>query len=78
MYTGINNIPSLETAMAGRKKANNKVATSAARNGDTREALEDAIRRRAFELYEERGKSEGRATEDWLRAEAEVLAQRSH
>jgi Protein of unknown function (DUF2934) len=64
--------------MAGRKKVNNKVATPAAPSGDTREALDDAIRRRAFELYEERGKSEGHSTDDWLHAEAEVLAQRSH
>jgi Protein of unknown function (DUF2934) len=34
--------------------------------------VEEKIRRRAYELYEERGREEGHAEEDWLRAEAEV------
>ena len=32
------------------------------------------IRLRAYELYEQRGRHEGRALEDWLRAEREVLS----
>lgn len=32
----------------------------------------DEIARRAFELYLERGGGEGRAEEDWLRAEDEL------
>lgn len=32
----------------------------------------DLIRRRAYELYEARGREEGRELEDWLRAEAEI------
>jgi Protein of unknown function (DUF2934) len=39
--------------------------------------LEDEIRRRAYELYEERGYSSGNEAEDWLTAEREVL-QRYH
>ena len=35
--------------------------------------LEQRIRGRAYELYEERGKGEGRALDDWLEAKAEVL-----
>ena len=35
--------------------------------------LENKIRLRARQLYEERGRSDGRALEDWLRAEAEIL-----
>jgi hypothetical protein len=31
------------------------------------------IRRRAYELYEKRGRQDGHAEEDWQRAEAEVL-----
>jgi len=38
--------------------------------------LQDAIRRRAFEIYKERGSS-GSAVEDWLRAEREVKAGQS-
>jgi Protein of unknown function (DUF2934) len=34
--------------------------------------LEEQIRRRAYELYEARGREEGREIEDWLRAKAEI------
>jgi hypothetical protein len=36
--------------------------------------LESEIRRRAYELYEQRGCSPGQENEDWLVAEREVLA----
>jgi hypothetical protein len=36
--------------------------------------LEDEIRRRAYELFQERGGVPGNEHEDWLRAEREVLA----
>jgi hypothetical protein len=35
--------------------------------------LEHAIRLRAYELYAHRGMAEGRAVQDWLEAEAELL-----
>lgn len=35
--------------------------------------IEDEIRRRAYELYEERGRQDGLHDEDWARAETEVL-----
>jgi hypothetical protein len=38
------------------------------------EILEDQIRARAYELYEERGKEDGNHVEDWLRAEAELTS----
>ena len=34
--------------------------------------IEEEIRRRAYELYEERGRSHGFEHEDWARAEEEV------
>jgi DUF2934 family protein len=34
--------------------------------------LAEQIRRRAFELYEARGREEGGELEDWFRAEAEI------
>jgi hypothetical protein len=34
--------------------------------------LEEQIRRRAYELYETRGRGEGHDVEDWLEAEAEI------
>jgi Protein of unknown function (DUF2934) len=36
--------------------------------------LDDKIRRRAYELYEERGRADGSELEDWIQAETEVLA----
>jgi hypothetical protein len=39
--------------------------------------LEDSIRRRAYELYEQRGRREGHALDDWLEAEAQVRHHRS-
>jgi len=35
--------------------------------------LENKIRLRAQQLYDQRGKTEGRALEDWITAESEVL-----
>ena len=34
-------------------------------------ALEEEVRLRAYELFETRGREEGHALDDWLRAEAE-------
>jgi hypothetical protein len=39
--------------------------------------LEEQIRRRAYELYERRGREAGHETEDWLRAEAELARERT-
>ena len=36
--------------------------------------IEEEIRRRAYELYEERGRKPGHHNEDWARAEAEILS----
>jgi hypothetical protein len=35
--------------------------------------LEKKIRLRARQLYEQRGEAEGRALEDWVQAESEIL-----
>jgi len=34
--------------------------------------VDDQIRLRAYELYEERGREDGHELEDWLRAEEEI------
>jgi hypothetical protein len=34
--------------------------------------LEERIRRRAYELYEQRGRPDGHDVDDWLQAEAEM------
>ena len=36
-------------------------------------AIEERIRKRAYQLYEERGSYDGFALDDWLRAEREIL-----
>jgi len=38
--------------------------------------LSDEIQRRAYELYVQRGQSDGYALDDWLRAESELRPQR--
>ncbi len=40
------------------------------------QTLEEDVRRRAYELYEERGREDGHEVEDWLRAEEEVARKR--
>lgn len=40
--------------------------------------LEAKIRERAYQLYLERGSTPGNENEDWLTAEREVLASKSH
>lgn len=37
--------------------------------------VQDRIRRRAYELWEQGGRRQGRAEQDWLRAEREILGQ---
>jgi len=39
--------------------------------------LETQIRERAYELYEERGRTPGQENEDWIRAEQEVMARQT-
>jgi Protein of unknown function (DUF2934) len=36
-------------------------------------ALEEQVCRRAHELYEQRGREEGHALDDWLQAETEIV-----
>jgi hypothetical protein len=39
--------------------------------------IEEEIRNRAYELFEARGREEGRELEDWLRAEDEITGHKS-
>ncbi len=39
--------------------------------------LREQIRRRAYELYERRGREDGHEVEDWLQAEAELAGKRN-
>ena len=57
--------------MKRRHKAINKSGSTTFATDVTRE-LEEQIRLRAYELYDERGREDGRELEDWLQAEAEA------
>jgi hypothetical protein len=39
--------------------------------------LQEQIRRRAHELYEQRGRDEGHELDDWLHAESDVTQQKA-
>lgn len=41
------------------------------------DALEERIRVRAYELYEQRGRRDGHALDDWLQAEAELVGEKA-
>ena len=49
-----------------------------ARNEPLEPLLEKEVQVRAYELYEQRGKGEGFALQDWLEVEAEVLGRFSN
>lgn len=40
--------------------------------------LQEQIRRRAYAIYEQRNRTEGRELDDWLRAEAELTGKTTH
>ena len=49
------------------------VPTPIDRKTQSSEEVQRQIRRRAYELYEERGRTEGHELDDWLQAEAELI-----
>ena len=59
--------------MPDTKKA--KPATAKRRSNKDEGALNDAIARRAYQIYEERGKEDGKDFEHWLEAEKIVKAE---
>ena len=65
-----------KTLRPGRDRRQKKTFDQRAIEAVTRDADQHrAIATRAFELYEQRGREDGRDVEDWLQAEAEILAQ---
>lgn len=62
------------------KKRAQDVVEQAPEQASTPEAtaeLQDCIRHRAYELWEQRGGTHGCHEDDWLQAEREVLAERA-
>jgi hypothetical protein len=45
--------------------------------GHTQIGLAAELRRRAYKLYEDRGRTDGHALEDWLQAEADLVRPRA-
>ena len=54
----------------------NSKAPDVSRRTLTDRKIEEQIRQRAYVLYEGRGRTDGRALDDWLQAEREVLTLR--
>lgn len=52
--------------------AGNGVAPEHTSATQRHQGMEEEIRRRAYELYEQRGRQEGSHEEDWSRAEEEI------
>ena len=55
------------------KKQQEQVAQA---NVDSLELMEEIIRQRAYQLFEQRGFQHGHDLDDWLQAEAEVMCKR--
>ncbi len=68
-------IPALISQKEIRSNVTSNPSTSheAIPDFSTPRPAEQIIRQRAYELYEKRGREDGHAEQDWLRAEAEVL-----
>ena len=59
---------------SGKKVVNLSTARVGTAKKNKPETLEEEIRRRAYELYEQRGCTPGSESEDWFRAEQEIVA----
>ena len=72
-------MPKAKTPRATKPKSEKKILQMPENtNGETNHSgqgeLESKIRLRAYQLYEQRGFSDGDAERDWFEAEREVLA----
>ena len=56
------------------RETQSRGVTQADQRNQAEVRIEEEIRIRAYELFEQRGRHEGFHDEDWARAEAEVLA----
>ena len=63
-------------AARSKHKAHSGHAHATASEADAAFDPTNAIARRAYELFQERGREPGRALDDWLRAEHEVTESR--
>jgi DUF2934 family protein len=64
-----------------KMKVTVKKSTAKDSNENSRESvvnLQEQISRRAYEIYERRGREAGHEVEDWLQAEAELASERTN
>lgn len=52
--------------------------SSASSSSSSSVDLQEAVRRRAYQIYEQRGMTGGSEVEDWLQAESELLDTEGH
>ncbi|HEX7422859.1 MAG TPA: DUF2934 domain-containing protein [Terriglobales bacterium] len=57
--------------------AQDNIRKTLTKSGAQPQNLEETIRVRAYELYEARGREDGRDLDDWLRAEEQVTQQKA-
>lgn len=56
--------------------AKSKAREPRSRKPSSSNDITERIRQRAYQLYEERGRIDGHASDDWLQAEAEIVGKR--
>ena len=66
-------VPVAAGGQNGKSKSGPKILKSSTKPTMVPFSLEEEIRRRAYELYAQRGYSTGGETNDWLVAEREIL-----
>jgi hypothetical protein len=74
-------MPRAKTPRTPKAKPDNNVLRMPENGGNgasTHADLESEIRDRAYEIYEQRGYTNGRADQDWFEAEQEILARRGN
>ena len=58
---------------SGRPTKTSVIRTITVKTKPTTIELQEQIRRRAYDIYEQRGREDGHDLEDWLQAESELL-----
>jgi hypothetical protein len=68
-------VPMIVSKIASKVQKQPNVKTSPTSKSSAPElcATQDKIRERAFQIYERRGSEPGNDTQDWLRAEFQIL-----
>ena len=69
----VSSVPQRESGRMTAMTATNRGKGRAEFEGLLHQFVERKIELRAYELYEERGRSDGHALDDWVKAELEIL-----